>query len=126
MDRAAPTLAGRPPHNLKPSSRRIYEQHGRALAQLLGDQDPTRFSWQDCRDLVTALVQKGLAPSTVKAYTGTLKLVLDYAGLDPNPARDRRVKLPRQPASQPASQTTSQTTTDTQPRPRPRDPPPPP
>ena len=31
----------------------------------------------------------------------TFKLVLDYAGLEPNPARDRCVKLPRQPAKQP-------------------------
>ncbi|MCY4085350.1 MAG: hypothetical protein OXG37_00290 [Actinomycetia bacterium] len=89
-------------HNLKPSSRLVYEQHGRALATVIGHRDPTQLSWQDCRDLVTALVQQGLSPRTVKAYTGTLKLVLDFAGLEPNPARDRRVKLP---ASQPNNPT---------------------
>jgi integrase len=31
----------------------------------------------------------------VRNYLGTLRLVLDFAELDPNPARDRRVKLPR-------------------------------
>jgi integrase len=31
----------------------------------------------------------------VRNYLGTLRQVLDFADLDPNPARDRRVKLPR-------------------------------
>jgi len=31
----------------------------------------------------------------VRKYLGTLRQVLDFADLDPNPARDRRVKLPR-------------------------------
>ena len=88
-------------HNLKPSTRNTYQQHGRSLAKMIGDRDPTRFDWKDCLDLVTNLVQRGLAPRTVKAYIDTLKLVLDFAGVEPNPARDRRVKLPRQPAKQP-------------------------
>ena len=32
---------------------------------------------------------------SVRNYLGTLRLVLDFAERDPNPARDRRVKLPR-------------------------------
>ena len=88
-------------HNLKPSTRDTYRRHGRSLARAIGDQDPTRFDWQECRDLVTQLVQRGLAPRTVKAYIDTFKLVLDYTGVDPNPARDRRVKLPHRPAKQP-------------------------
>lgn len=31
----------------------------------------------------------------MRNYLGTLRQVLDFADLDPNPARDRRVKLPR-------------------------------
>ena len=88
-------------HNLKPSTRDTYQRHGRSLAKVIGDRDPTRFDWKDCRDLVTNLVERGLAPRTVKAYIDTLKLVLDFADVKPNPARDRRVKLPRQPAKQP-------------------------
>ena len=83
-------------HNLKPSTRNTYQRHGRSLAQVIGDRDPTRFDWKDCLDLVTNLVERGLAPRTVKAYIDTLKLALDFAGVEPNPARDRRVKLPRQ------------------------------
>jgi integrase len=36
-----------------------------------------------------------VAPASLKRYMGTLRLLLDFAGVDPNPARDRRVKLPQ-------------------------------
>lgn len=35
-----------------------------------------------------------LTPASILGYMGTLRLVLDFAGADPNPARDKRVKLP--------------------------------
>lgn len=35
-----------------------------------------------------------LKPSSVRRYLSTLKLIFDFAGADPNPARDPRVKLP--------------------------------
>ena len=87
-------------HNLEPSTQRTYANHGQALSDAIGDRDPLAFDWRDCCDLVNALLGQGLAPGTVKAYFGTLRNVLDYAGVEPNPARDRRVKLPRQPAKQ--------------------------
>ncbi len=36
-----------------------------------------------------------LKPSSLSRYVATLRMVLDFAGVDPNPARDKRVKLPR-------------------------------
>ena len=36
-----------------------------------------------------------LKPSSLSRYLNTLRQVLDFAGVEPNPARDRRVKLPR-------------------------------
>jgi integrase len=36
-----------------------------------------------------------LEPSSLSRYVATLRQVLDFAGTDPNPPRDRRVKLPR-------------------------------
>jgi integrase len=36
-----------------------------------------------------------LEPPTLRAYLGTLRQLLDFAGVNPNPVRDRRVKLPR-------------------------------
>ena len=38
-----------------------------------------------------------MKPGSVRRYLGTLKLILDYCGVDPNPARDGRVKLPKMP-----------------------------
>jgi integrase len=51
---------------------------------------------RDVQELVAAMVEAKLAPATIDKYvTDGPKLVLEFAGLDPNPARDRRVKLPR-------------------------------
>jgi integrase len=38
----------------------------------------------------------GLKPSTTRLYLSTLRSVLDFSGVDPNPARHRLVRLPRQ------------------------------
>ena len=51
-------------------------------------------------DITPSMVQEWIAslnlkPSSVRSYVGTLRRVLDYAGIDPNPARDRHVRLPR-------------------------------
>ena len=37
---------------------------------------------------------KPLTPRVLRNYLGTIKQVLDYVGLDPNPARDRRIRYP--------------------------------
>jgi integrase len=39
--------------------------------------------------------QRRPQPSSFRAYLTTLRLLLDHAGVEPNPARDKRVKLPR-------------------------------
>jgi integrase len=39
---------------------------------------------------------KGLSASSLPRYLSTAKLVLDFAGVEPNTARDHRVKLPKQ------------------------------
>jgi hypothetical protein len=40
------------------------------------------------------IASAGLASASLKRYMATFRLVLDFARVDPNPARDRRVKLP--------------------------------
>jgi integrase len=37
---------------------------------------------------------KSLTPKVLRDYMGTLKQTLDFAGIEPNPARDRRVRYP--------------------------------
>jgi len=71
-----------------------YGTHRIRLVNLLGDRDPQTIGWQDVQSAVSSLAED-LAPLSVRNYLGTLRIVLDFADLDPNPARDRRVKLPR-------------------------------
>jgi len=71
-----------------------YRTHRTRLVKLLGSQEPHAIGWQDVQGAVTSLAGD-LAASSLRGYLGTLRLVLDYADVDPNPARDRRVKLPR-------------------------------
>jgi len=49
----------------------------------------------DVADLVGELVKQNLARESIRKTRATLAMVLDFAGVQPNPARDRSVKLPR-------------------------------
>ncbi len=71
-----------------------YRTHRVRLVKLLGSTEPAAIRWQDVQDAMASLGEE-LAASSLRGYFGTLRLVLDYADVDPNPARDRRVKLPR-------------------------------
>lgn len=37
-----------------------------------------------------------LKPASIRRYLATLRAILDFADIDPNPARDAKVKLPRE------------------------------
>ena len=61
---------------------------------MLGVRDPSLITPSDLAALVTALHEKGLARETIRKTLKTAAMVLDFAGVVPNPARDRIVKLP--------------------------------
>ena len=71
-----------------------YRTHRDRLLALLKDLDPASLTWRDVQTLVATL-GSDLSPGTVKMYIGTLRAVLDFGDVDPNPARDRHVRLPR-------------------------------
>lgn len=78
------------------------------VAQLrpdLVERAPDAWTVQDVQEVVAAMVKDDLSPGTIREYVGTVKQTLDYAGVEPNVARDRRVKLPAQerPEVQPPS-----------------------
>jgi integrase len=54
------------------------------------------LSVDDLNELVAALVAAGYKRGTIKKTTSTLAQLLDHHEIEPNPARDRRVKLPRE------------------------------
>jgi integrase len=71
------------------------------LAPLLGARRVDDLKPKDVADLVGALMTTGKKPGTIRKAVQAVAMVLDYAGIQPNPARDRVVvKLPREEAEE--------------------------
>ena len=69
---------------------------GRIIPEL-GDRRVNEITPTDVAALVTTLHGAGLARESVRKTLATMAMVLDFAGITPNPARDRMtVKLPRE------------------------------
>jgi integrase len=67
--------------------------HLAAILPTFEDHDPAAITPSDVQEWIAGLPLK---PSSIRRYIATLRAVLDFAGVDPNPARDGRVKLPRE------------------------------
>jgi integrase len=68
---------------------------GRILPQLRA-KPVDRVAVADVAAFVAKLHEDGLARESIRKTRATLAMVLDFAGREPNPARDRSVKLPRE------------------------------
>ena len=68
---------------------------GRVLP-ILGTRPVASLTADDVTELVTALSAKGKKRETIRKSVKYLAAVLDFAGVDPNPARDRRIRLPHE------------------------------
>jgi integrase len=73
-------------------TKRNYRKHLLRLGAL-GELDPQRLTVSDVQEWVGS--NADLKPSTLRAYLSTVRLLLDYAEAEPNPARDRRLRLPK-------------------------------
>jgi integrase len=60
---------------------------------VFSDCDPAMIRPGDVREWIATL---NLKPSSVRRYVGTLRAIFDFADIDPNPARDPKVKLPQE------------------------------
>jgi integrase len=68
--------------------------HLKRIRAFFGDDcDPLGITIPRCQEFASALANS-LKASSVRRYWATFRLLLDFVGLEPNPARDRRVKLP--------------------------------
>lgn len=76
-----------------PGTQRNYRKAKERFSSLLGSRDPHSLSVADVQEAVGALAE-GIEATTLHKYVNTLRQVLDFAGVEPNVARDRRVKLP--------------------------------
>lgn len=72
-----------------------YRRSVATLPDWLAENDPNTLTHVEIQRFVTML-GKTFAPNTVRREIGALRQVLDYAGVRPNPAADKRVRLPRQ------------------------------
>jgi len=69
---------------------------GRILPRM-GETSAEKIDAQTVADLVAELHKAGLKKQTIRKTVGTLAMVLDHLGIQPNPARDRlTVKMPRE------------------------------
>jgi len=75
-------------------TRKNTASHLKRLLPTFGDRDPATIAPADVQEWIGAQMND-LKPSSLSRYVTTLRNVLDFAGVEPNPARDRRVKLPK-------------------------------
>jgi integrase len=68
---------------------------GRILP-VIGDKAVDAITVADVAEFVHKLHGEGLARESIRKTRSTLAMVLDFAGRQPNPARDKSVKLPRE------------------------------
>jgi len=69
------------------------KSHLKAITATLEDRDPAAITAADVQEWISGLELK---PSSIRRYVATFRALLDFVGVDPNPARDPRVKLPRE------------------------------
>jgi integrase len=75
-----------------PETKKNLTAHLRRINASFGERDLANVTWGDVQEWVAA--NADLAPASLSRYMATLRQLLDFAGVDPNPARDKRVKLP--------------------------------
>ena len=73
----------------------IHGDSLRRLESLIGETAIDELTPEDVAEAIAALAEKH-KPSTVRKSLNVLRQALDHAGLERNPARDRRIRLPRQ------------------------------
>jgi integrase len=74
-------------------TRKNMHSHLLRLNKTFGDRDPASITAADVQEWIGANMD--LKPASLSRYLATFRLVLDHASIDPNPARDRVVKLPK-------------------------------
>jgi integrase len=85
---------------------RGIKSHLTRLNPHFGDQDPASITTTDVQEWIGT--NTDLKPSSLSRYIATLRLILDYASVEPNPARDKRVKLPAIVSEEPTPPTAAQ------------------
>jgi integrase len=78
--------------DLAPETTKGVASHLKAMT-VFDDCDPATITTADVQEWIAGLT---IRPASMRRYIATLRAVLDFANVDPNPARDSRVRLPRE------------------------------
>jgi integrase len=86
--------------HLSANAAKSEKTHLARILPTLGEMDPHTISPGDVQTWIAANTktdenESGLLPSSLVKYHQTLCQLLDFAGIEPNPARNKHVKLPR-------------------------------
>lgn len=78
-----------------------YRSGIKKISDTFGDRDPAAITAAEIAEWVAALAETR-KPGTLQQYLIAFRLLLDHAAVDPNPARDPRVKLPKRVREEPS------------------------
>lgn len=83
--------------DVKPRTVEAHASHRKRLIPIVGKLDPAAVTADVVQETIAKLMggDDPLGPQSVRQYVGSLAQVLDYAGVDPNPARSKRVRYPK-------------------------------
>jgi integrase len=79
--------------DLAPQTLSNLKSHLRAILPVFGDRDAETITPSDVQAWIACST---LQPASLRRYLVTLRGIFEYAGVDPNPARDPRVRLSRE------------------------------
>ena len=86
--------------DLDANTKRNYRTALKKVGETFGGRDPNTITVDDVAGWVGTLAETHKA-GTIQLYLIAFRLLLDYAAVDPNPARDPRVKLPKRVREEP-------------------------
>jgi integrase len=75
-------------------TRKNMASHLKRLLPTFGERDLATITPSEIQEWI-GVQMVDLKPSSLSRYVATLRQLLDFAGVEPNPARDKRVKLPK-------------------------------
>ena len=83
------------------NTKKNYRSALRRIGETFGDRDPSTITATEIAEWIAALATTR-KPGTLGQYLIAFRLLLDHAGVEPNPARDPRVKLPKHVREEPS------------------------
>ena len=86
--------------DIDPNTTRNYRTALKKVGETFGDRDPQTITVDEVAEWVATLAET-MKPGTIQLYVIAFRLLLDYCNVDPNPARDPRVKLPKRVREEP-------------------------